>query len=78
MLIGSARTSVADARLCYFGPCPLIEDNRVLQVTARFSCPNLAITPPTAAERHWTKVQYTAVGKFFHCAPVPKFSGAFF
>lgn len=36
MLIGSARTSVADARLCYFAPCPLIEDNRVLQVTARF------------------------------------------
>ena len=36
MLIDSARTRVADARLCNFGPCPLIEDNRVLQVTAPF------------------------------------------
>src|SRR5438477_7168607 len=25
VLVGSARTSVADARLCYFGPWPLIE-----------------------------------------------------
>jgi hypothetical protein len=34
------------------------------------------LLPRFSSETHWTKVQYTASGKFLNCAPVLKFSAA--